>query len=72
MVSVFTQDDLHPLAKTCNYLFVLNIKKSSAEPGFRAAATLLTALNAWILTNIQMHLQIDEAQNNEYAQYIRT
>ena len=64
-VSVTAQDDSHALAEARNHQLVLNIKKGSGEAGFSAAETLLAALGACMLTNIQaigqkMHLQIDD------------
>jgi uncharacterized OsmC-like protein len=45
----------------------LNVKKGAGEAGFNAAETLLAALGACILTNInaigeKMHLRIDDAR----------
>lgn len=66
-VSVTAQDDSHALAEARNHQLALNIKKGSGEAGFSAAETLLAALGACMLTNIQaigqkMHLQIDDVR----------
>ena len=51
-VTVTRQDDSHALAKTRGHHLTLNVKKGSGEAGFNAAETLLSALGACILTNI--------------------
>lgn len=66
-VSVTIQDDSHALAEARNHQLVLNIKKGDGEAGFSAAETLLAALGACMLTNIQaigqkMRLQIDDVR----------
>jgi len=66
-VSVTAQDESHALAEARNHQFVLNIKKGNGEAGFSAAETLVAALGACILTNIQalgqkMRLQIDDVR----------
>jgi len=66
-VVVTRQDESHALAKTRGHRLTLNVKKGAGEAGFNAAETLLAALGACILTNVnaigeKMHLQIDEAR----------
>jgi len=66
-VVVTRQDESHALAETRGHHLTLNIKKGAGEAGFNAAETLLAALGACILTNVnaigeKMHLQIDEAR----------
>jgi len=66
-VTVTRQDESHALAKTRGHQLTLNVKKGTGEVGFNAAETLLAALGACILTNVnaigeKMHLQIDEAR----------
>jgi putative redox protein len=66
-VVVTRQDDRHALARTRGHEIPLNVKKGSGEAGFNAVETLLAALGACILTNVnaiggKMHLQIDEAR----------
>ena len=56
-----------PWLKTRGYRITLNIKKGVGETGFNAAETLLAALGACLLTNVnaiseKMHLQIDSAR----------
>lgn len=45
-------DDSHALAETREHRLTLNIKKGTGEAGFNAAETLLSALGACILTNV--------------------
>lgn len=66
-VNVTRQDDSHALAETRQHQLTLNVKKGSGEAGFNAAETLLAALGACILTNVnaigkKMRLQIDDAR----------
>jgi uncharacterized OsmC-like protein len=66
-VTVTRQDESHALAEARGHRLTLNIKKGAGEAGFNAAETLLAALGACILTNVnaigdKMHLQIDEAR----------
>ena len=66
-VNVTTQDGSHALAEARGHQLTLNVKKGSGEAGFNAAETLLAALGACILTNVnaigeKMRLQIDEAR----------
>ena len=65
-VKVSRQDASHAVAETRGHMLVLNVKKGSGEAGFTAAETLMAALGACLLTNIngigeKMHLNIDEA-----------
>lgn len=65
-VNVTIQDDSLALAETRGHQIPLNVKKGFGEAGFNAAETLLAALGACILTNVnaigeKMRLQIDEA-----------
>ena len=66
-VIVTRQDDSHALAEARGHHIVLNVKKGSGEAGFTAAETLMAALGACLLTNVnaigeKMHLKIDEAR----------
>ncbi len=66
-VNVTLQDDSHALAETRGHQLTLNVKKGAGEAGFNAAETLLAALGACLLTNVnaigrKMHLRIDEAR----------
>ena len=66
-VDVTIQDNSHALAEARGHRLTLNVKKGAGEAGFNAAETLLAALGACILTNVnaigaKMRLQIDEAR----------
>ena len=66
-VTVTRQDDSHALAETRGHSLMLNVKKGSGEAGFTAAETVMAALGACLLTNVneigaKMHLKIDEAR----------
>ena len=66
-VTVTRQDDAHALAEARGHLIVLNVKKGSGEAGFTAAETLMAAVGACLLTNVnaigeKMRLKIDEAR----------
>jgi len=66
-VTVTRQDESHALAETCGHRLSLNIKKGAGDAGFNAAETLLAALGACILTNVnaigeKMHLCINDAR----------
>ena len=66
-VVVFRKDDTHAVAETRDHLMILNIKKGSGEGGFTAAETVLAALGACLLTNVnaigeKMRLKIDDAR----------
>lgn len=61
------QDDSHAVVETRGHQLTLNVKKGSGEAGFNAAETLLAALGACMLTNVnaisqKMRLQIDHAR----------
>ncbi len=64
---VTRQDESLALAEARGHRLTLKIKKGAGETGFNAAETLLAALGACILTNVnaigdKMHLQINEAR----------
>jgi uncharacterized OsmC-like protein len=66
-VNVTIQDEYHAIAETRGHLLMLNVKKGAGEAGFNAAETLLAALGACILTNVnaigeKMHLHLEEAR----------
>ena len=66
-VNVTIQDDSHALAETRGHRLSLNVKKGAGEAGFNAAETLLAALGACMLTNVnaiseKMHLKIKSAR----------
>ena len=66
-VNVTIQDEYHAIAETRGHLLMLNVKKGAGEAGFNAAETLLAALGACILTNVnaigeKMHLHFEEAR----------
>jgi uncharacterized OsmC-like protein len=66
-VNVTIQDDSHAEAETRGHRLPLNVKKGSGKTGFNAAETLLAALGACLLTNVntigeKMRLQIDSAR----------
>ena len=66
-VAVTRQDEARALAETRGHQLTLNVKKGSGEAGFNAAETLLAALGACILTNVnaigaKMRLRIDAAR----------
>jgi len=66
-VNVTIQDDSHALAEARGHKLTLNVKKGAGQAGFNAAETLLAALGACILTNVnaiggKMRLQIDDAR----------
>jgi len=65
-VTITRQDEAHALAETRGHELKLNIKKGNGAAGFNAAETLLAALGACLLTNVnaigeKMRLQIDDA-----------
>lgn len=60
-------DDSHARITARGHELTLNVKKGSGEAGFNAAETLLAALGACLLTNVnaigaKMRLRIDEAR----------
>jgi uncharacterized OsmC-like protein len=66
-VSATRQDESHALVEARGCRLTLNIQKGSGEAGFNAAETLLAALSACLLTNVnaigdKMHLHIDDAR----------
>ena len=66
-VTATIQDESHALVETRGHQMTLNVKKGAGEAGFNAAETLLAALGACILTNVnaigaKMRLQIDAAR----------
>jgi uncharacterized OsmC-like protein len=66
-VNVALQDDSHAEAQTRGHRLPLNVKKGSGESGFNAAETLLAALGACLLTNVnaigeKMRLEIRAAR----------
>ena len=66
-VSVTRQDDSHAIAETRGHRLSLNVKKGAGEAGFNAAETLLAALGACILTNVnaigaKMRLKVESAR----------
>ena len=66
-VNVYVQDDSHALAEARGHKLTLNVRKGAGEAGFNAAETLLAALGACLLTNVnaiggKMRLQIDNAR----------
>ena len=66
-VTTTRQDDSCALAEARGHQLTLNIKKGAGEAGFNAAETLLAALGACILTNVnaigeKMHLVIRGAR----------
>jgi len=68
-VTVTRQDERHAVAAARGHELTLNIKKGDGSAGFNAAETLLAALGACMLTNVnaiaaKMRLQITDAQIN--------
>ncbi len=66
-VNVTLRDSSHAEAETRGHRLPLNVKKGSGEAGFNAAETLLAALGACLLTNVnaigeKMRLQIHAAR----------
>jgi len=66
-VNITIQDDSHALAEARGHKLTLNVRKGAGEAGFNAAETLLDALGACILTNVnaiggKMRLKIDDAR----------
>lgn len=51
-VTAEIQDNSHALIKAHGHELTLNVKKGSVEAGFNAAETLLAALGACMLTNV--------------------
>lgn len=66
-VTVTRQDERRAIASARGHEMALNIKKGDGSAGFNAAETLLAALGACVLTNInaiaaKMRLRLDDAQ----------
>ena len=66
-VDVTVQDGSHAEAETRGHRIPLNVKKGAGEAGFNAAETLLAALGACMLTNVnaigeKMHLKVESAR----------
>jgi uncharacterized OsmC-like protein len=66
-VNVTIQGESRALAETRGHRLTLNVKKGAGEAGFNAAETLLAALGACMLTNVnaigeKMHLKVDSAR----------
>ena len=66
-VKVSIQDESHAEAETRGHSLSLNVKKGAGEAGFNAAETLLAALGACMLTNVnaigeKMHLKVESAR----------
>lgn len=66
-VTVARQDERRAVATTRGHELTLNVKKGDGSAGFNAAETLLAALGACTLTNVntiaaKMRLQIDHAE----------
>lgn len=66
-VTVTRQDERQAVAAARGHELTLNIKKGDGSAGFNAAETLLAALGACMLTNInalaaKMRLQLNDAQ----------
>lgn len=72
-VSAVQEDHAHAIVRAREHSLTLNIQKGVGEAGFNAAETLLAALGACILTNVnslaaKMRLKIDTAQVDFYAE----
>ncbi|MBE2224116.1 MAG: OsmC family protein, partial [Anaerolineae bacterium] len=68
-VTVTRRDERQAVAAARGHELTLNIKKGDGTAGFNAAETLLAALGACMLTNVnaiaaKMRLQITDAQMN--------
>ena len=66
-VVVRRQDEAHAVAETRGHQMRLNVKKGDGAAGFNAAETLLAALGACLLSNVnaigeKMRLQIDHVR----------
>ena len=66
-VVITRQDDAHAVAEARDQVMVLNVKKGSGEGGFTPAETLMAAIGACLLTNVnaigdKMRLKIEEAR----------
>ena len=66
-VSLQREGELHALAEAHGHTLRLGVHRGDPEAGFNAAETLMAALGACLMTNINsmaasMHLQIDDAR----------
>jgi len=66
-VTATIQDDSHALIEARGHRLTLNVKKGSGKAGFNAAETLLAALGACMLTNVnaiseKMRLKVESAR----------
>lgn len=66
-VTAEIQDDSHAIVEARGHRLTLNVKKGAGEAGFNAAETLLAALGACILTNVnaigeKMRLKVESAR----------
>ena len=66
-VTVSRQDEHHAVATTREHELTLNVRKGDGRPGFNAAETLLAALGACILTNVnaigaKMRISVEDAE----------
>ena len=66
-VTATIQDESHALIETRGHSLTLNVKKGAGEAGFNAAETLLAALGACMLTNVnaiseKMRLKVESAR----------
>lgn len=66
-VTATMQDDSHAVVETRGHRLTLNVKKGAGEVGFNAAETLLAALGACMLTNVnaigeKMRLKVESAR----------
>ncbi len=66
-VTATIQDDSHAIAETRGHRLTLNVKKGAGDAGFNAAETLLAALGACMLTNVnaigeKMRLKVESAR----------
>lgn len=66
-VTAEIQDESHAIVEARGHRLTLNVKKGSGEAGFNAAETLLAALGACLLTNVnaiseKMRLKVESAR----------
>ena len=66
-VTVTRQDERYAVAAARGHELTLNVKKGDGTAGFNTAETLLAALGAWMMTNInaisqKMRLEINDAR----------
>lgn len=66
-VTATIQDESHALVEARGHRLTLNVQKGAGEAGFNAAETLLAALGACMLTNVnaigeKMHLKVESAR----------